>query len=60
MGTTCRQIDGMISRALSAYRRSLALEPERADTLYNYANLLKDEDPEQSLALYEKAFALSL
>ena len=58
IGMTCRQIDGMIPRALAAYRRSLILEPERADTLYNYANLLKDEDPEESLVFYEKSIRI--
>ena len=55
IGMTCRQMDGLISQAQAAYRRSLTLDPDRADTLYNYANLLKEDFPEESLDYYQRS-----
>ena len=30
-----------------AYQRALQIEPDRYDTLYNLANLIKDDQPEE-------------
>ena len=43
-----RQLPGQQDRALAAYRRALAIDPNRSDTLYNLGNLLKDDDPEEA------------
>ena len=32
--------------------------PQRPDTLYNYANLLKDDQPEKAIELYRRSLAL--
>ena len=44
------------SRARAAYEKALSLDPHRADTLYNLANLLKDEDQQRADQLYFKVF----
>ena len=36
------------SRAREAYEKALAIDPERADTLYNLANLLNVDDQERA------------
>ena len=53
-----RKIDGESDRAAKAYERSLELDPNRADTLYNFANLLKDDDPERAVTLYQRSLLL--
>jgi tetratricopeptide (TPR) repeat protein len=58
IGMVARKLDGESQRAIAAYERSLELEPLRADTLYNYANLLKDDDPERAIGLYRRSLAL--
>jgi len=58
LGMVARKVDGERQRAITAYERSLELEPLRADTLYNYANLLKDDDPERAIGLYLRSLAL--
>ena len=44
-GHGARQLAGQTDLAVRAYERSLELDPNRADTLYNFANLLM-HDPE--------------
>ena len=58
VGMVARKIDGEMDRAIRAFERSLQLDPNRADTLYNFANLLKDEEPERSVALYRRSLAI--
>ena len=45
VGMAARRVDGKIDLSIKAYERSLELDPNRADTLYNYANILKDDKP---------------
>ena len=53
-----RKLGGEIGRAERAYERSLELDPNRADTLYNFANLLKDDDPDRAVTLYRRSLEL--
>ena len=45
-------------KARSAYEKALTIDPRRADTLYNLANLLKNEDQERADELYSKSLHL--
>ncbi|WP_390129399.1 hypothetical protein [Synechococcus sp. HIMB2401] len=58
VGMSARQIDGQKDRAASAFERSIALDPNRPDTLYNFANLLKDDEPERAINLYRRSLAI--
>ena len=58
VGMVARKIVGETNRAAKAYERSIELDPDRADTLYNYANLLKDDDPERAVRLYRRSLIL--
>ena len=58
VGMVARKIEGEVGRAAQAYERSLELDPNRADTLYNYANLLKDDEPERAVPLYRRSLVL--
>ena len=58
VGMVARKLDGETDRAARAYERSLELDPNRADTLYNFANLLKDEDPNRAVTLYRRSLLL--
>ena len=58
VGMVCRKLAGENQRAIAAYGRSLQLDPQRPDTLYNYANLLKDDQPEKAIELYRRSLAL--
>ena len=44
LGMSVRHLASGESRAKAAYEKALSLDPHRADTLYNLANLLKDDD----------------
>ena len=59
VGMVARKLGGEIGRAERAYERSLELDPNRADTLYNFANLLKDDDPDRAVTLYRRSLELS-
>ena len=58
VGMSSRQIEGQQSRAASAFERSISLDPNRPDTLYNYANLLKDDNPERAVEFYMRSLSL--
>ena len=58
VGMVARKVDPNIDRAARAYERSLELDPNRADTLYNFANLIKDDDPERAAALYSRSLVI--
>ena len=58
VGMVARQLAGQADLAARAYERSLELDPNRADTLYNFANLLKDDDPERAALLYRRSLVL--
>ena len=58
VGMTSRQIEGQFTRAAVAFEQSVALDPNRPDTLYNYANLLKDDEPERAIELYKRSLSI--
>ena len=58
VGMVARKVVSEYSRAVKAYERSLELEPDRADTLYNFANLVKDDDPDRAVGLYRRSLLL--
>ena len=58
VGMVARKIEGEIERATKAYERSLELDPNRPDTLYNFANLLKDDDPDRAILFYRKSLTI--
>ena len=43
----------------AAYEKALSLDPNRADTLYNLANLLKDDDQQRADKLYSDSLRLN-
>ena len=59
LGMSVRHLASGESRAKAAYEKALILDPERADTLYNLANLLKDEDQKRADQLYFKSICLN-
>ena len=50
-----RKVEGQTGLAVKAYERSLELDPNRADTLYNFANLIKDDDPGRAAEFHTTA-----
>ena len=58
VGMVASKVDGEIDRATRAYERSLILNPNRADTLYNFANMLKGDDPSTAVSLYRRSLVL--
>ena len=58
VGMSARQVEGELSRAAAAFERSIALDPNRPDTLYNYANLLKDDQPDRAVQIYQRSLFL--
>lgn len=59
LGMSVRHLSSGESRAREAYEKALIIDPNRADTLYNLANLLKDEDHERADQLYSKSLRLN-
>ena len=47
------------SKARAAYEQALIIDPNRADTLYNLANLLKEEDQSRADSLYSKSLVIN-
>lgn len=58
-GMVARQLPDQEERAMAAYRRALALDPNRPDTIYNLANLIKDESPVEAEQLYRRSLSLN-
>ena len=58
LGMVARQLPCELARAVAAFERSIELEPNRPDTLYNYANLLKDDEPERAVVFYRRSLSL--
>ena len=59
VGMVARQIDGNYQLARQAYERALQIEPDRHDTLYNLANLIKDDQPEKADQLYLRSLVIN-
>ncbi|TCD58126.1 tetratricopeptide repeat protein [Synechococcus sp. BS55D] len=59
VGMVARQLDGQYELACRAYRQALQIEPNRHDTLYNLANLIKDEHPEEADQLYRRSLLIN-
>ena len=58
IGMVARQLPGESSKAAIAFERSIELEPNRPDTLYNFANFLKDDEPERAIFFYRRSLLL--
>lgn len=59
LGMSSRHLDSGESRARVAYEKALEIDPQRADTLYNLANLLKDDDQQRADYLYFQSLHLN-
>lgn len=57
-GMLCRKLPGQESRAEEAYKRSLALDPRRADMHYNLGNLLRKREPQRAIDHYRASLLL--
>ena len=58
LGMVSRQVPGELDRAVAAFERSISLDPDRPDTLYNFANLLKDDEPDRAVIFYRRSLSL--
>ena len=54
-----RQLKGNHELACQSYERALQIEPDRHDTLYNLANLIKDDQPEKADRLYRQSLRVN-
>ena len=59
VGMVARQVKGQQKLAQLAYQRALEIEPRRADTLYNLANLIKEDQPEKADELYRRSLGIN-
>ena len=59
LGMVARQVNGQHQLARQAYERALLIDPDRHDTLYNLANLIKDDQPEEAEHLYRRSLAIN-
>ena len=59
VGMVARQVKGKHQLACQSYERALQIEPDRHDTLYNLANLIKDDQPEDADKLYRRSLAIN-
>ena len=59
LGMVARQVNGKHLLARNAYQRALEIEPDRYDTLYNLANLIKEDQPEEADQLYRRSLAIN-
>ena len=58
LGMSARHLPSGELKAKAAYEKALIIDPHRADTFYNLANLLKDEDQQRADELYFKSLQL--
>ena len=58
LGMSVRHLHNGEVRARNAYEKALEIDPLRADTLYNLANLVKDDDQERADDLYFRSILL--
>ena len=59
VGMVARQVSGNHELARQSYERALQIEPNRHDTLYNLANLIKEDQPEEADQLYRRSLAIN-
>ena len=59
LGMSVRHLPSGESRARAAYEKAISLDPHRPDTLYNLANLLKDDDHQRAHHLYYQSLRLN-
>ena len=59
IGMSVRHLESGDARAKIAYEKALEIDPFRADTLYNLANLIKDEDHQRAEKLYSKSLTIN-
>ena len=59
VGMVARQVPGKHQLACQAYQRALDIEPDRHDTLYNLANLIKDDRPEEADKMYRSSLRIN-
>lgn len=59
LGMSVRHLPSGEAKAREAYEKALIIDPQRADTLYNLANLLKDEDQQRADQLYSQSLRLN-
>ena len=59
LGMSVRHLASGESRARVAYEKAISIDPRRPDTLYNLANLLKDEDQQRAHELYCQSLRLN-
>ena len=59
VGMVARQVDGKHQLARQAYERALQIEPDRHDTIFNLANLIKDHQPEEADKLYRRSLSIN-
>tara|TARA_B100000674_G_scaffold496476_1_gene526796 strand:- start:466 stop:2082 length:1617 start_codon:yes stop_codon:yes gene_type:complete len=59
LGMVARQLKGNHELACQSYERALQIEPDRHDTLYNFANLIKDDQPEKADRLYRQSLRVN-
>ena len=59
VGMVARQVSGKQWLARQSYERALQIEPDRYDTLYNLANLIKSDHPEEADRLYLRSLAIN-
>ena len=59
VGMVARKVRGKHQLACQAYSRALQIEPDRHDTLYNLANLIKEDQPEDADRLYRRSLAIN-
>ena len=59
LGMSSRHLKFGETKARAAYEKALVIDPMRADTLYNLANLLKDDNQERADELYLKSLQIN-
>ena len=59
LGMVAKQVSGKQQLACQAYKNALEIEPDRHDALYNLANLIKADQPEEADKLYRRSLLIN-
>ena len=59
LGMVAKQVSGKHQLACQAYKNALEIEPDRHDALYNLANLIKADQPEEADKLYRRSLLIN-